>query len=245
MKIAIIVNDEKLSLYLKDAIRQIGDWGAEFYSNPQTFGKSDIDSFNVIIAGSSLPIIDGQALLKSIHEKTNADLYLLCGSADCISKADVSHDYIKGIIKNDIASIINKLHYLETKYRIKNMMLTEDRNMNDIVVRANGYSFEIKEDIALISIKRVLSHESKSGLLHKIDESHVVKAIIQYPDKNLLHTMHCGQIFDIYKRFFAHGGKIAFCNTKNRSVDVLRECKIDKIMPVFESQEEAVKFLHT
>ena len=223
----------------------ISDWDAEFCSDPQTFGRSDINGFNVIIADFGIPTIDGQTLLKSIHGKTDADLYLLCDSADCISKADVSHDYIKGIIKKDIVSIINKLHYLETKYRIKNMMLTENKNMNTIVTRANGYSFEIKGDVAFINIKRVLSDDSKIRLLQKINEACVDKAIVSYPDKKNLHTRHCGQIFDIYKYFFTNGGKVVFCNTKDRSVDVLRECKIDQIMPVFENQEEAVEFLHT
>lgn len=245
MKIAIIVSDDKLIYYLKKAIKQINDWDASFFFNSQMFGGSDISHFNVIIASFYLPTIDGQALLQSIHKKTSADLYLLCDSIGCISKADISHNYIKGVIKKDVVSIMSKLQYLETKYKIQEMISTEDKNMNDIVARANGYSFEIQKGIAFISVKRLLSEESKTGLLQKIDNAHVNKAIVSYPDRDLLHTMHCGQIFDIYKYLFINGGRMAFCNSENRSVDVLHECKIDKIMPIFENQEEAVQFLHT
>lgn len=245
MKIAIIINDDKLMRYLSNAINKIIDWDVSFFLDPQKFGQFDTSCFDVIIAEYSPPVINGQDLLQSIHEKTSADLYLLCDSIDSISKADISQNYIKGVIKKGVISVINKLYYLETKYKIKEMISTEDENMSNMVVRANGYSFSIDNDVAFIGIKRVLSEKSKSGLLKKIGETNIDKVVISYPDIDHLETMHCGQIFDIYKYFFTHGGKMAFCNHDNRSVDILRECKIDRIMPVFENQEEAVNFLHT
>jgi len=245
MKIAIIVNDDKTIYYLQDVINKTTDWDVSFFSDSQKFGMSDISYFDVIIVSYSLPLINGQDLLESIHEKTSADLYLLCDLNDCISKADLSRDYIKGVIKKDISSIINKLHYLETKYRIKKMITIEDENMSNMVVRANGYSFDIDNDVAFIGIKRVLSAKSKTGLLKKIGEANVDKVVISYPDIDRLKTIHCFQIFDIYKHFFTNGGKVVFCNPENISVDVLHECKIDKIMPIFDNQEEAVSFLHT
>jgi len=126
MKIAIIVNDDKAIYYLQDAINKTADWDVSFFSDSQGFGMFDVSYFNVIIASYDLPSINGQDLLQAIHEKTSADLYLLCDSVDCISKTDLSRNYIKGVIKKDVLSIINKLHYLETKYRIKEMISTEE-----------------------------------------------------------------------------------------------------------------------
>jgi len=248
MRVAIIEGDDEFRYYLKEALSKENnkEWQILFFNDTPDFGKVEIKIFNTIIVSHTLRTMEGVELLQSIHDKTDADLYLICDSVDCISKTNLSHDYIKGVIKKDPQMIINKLKYLETKCRLNRMIAVEDENMNRVVVSANGYSFEINNNIAFIEIKRILSEESKNGLVKKIDESNVDNAIVSYPDRDYIETMHCSQIFDIYKAIFNHGGKMVFCNTNNKSVDALHECKIDLIMPIFDDREKAIEFfLHT
>jgi len=247
MRIAIIGGNNKFIYYLKEELAKINNdgWNIFFFNNSHDFGKIKIKLFNAIIACSETKPIGGIELLKSIREKTNADLYLLCDSIDCLSKTDISYDLINGVLLNDIDRVIDKLKYLETKYRLQKMAAAEDENINRAVISANGYSFEINNDIAFIEIKRILSEESKSGLIKKCEESGINKAIVSYPDRDYIETSHCSQIFEIYKSVSSRGGKMAFYNKSNKHIDMFHECKMNNIIPIFENQEDAVEFLHT
>ncbi|RLG45546.1 MAG: hypothetical protein DRN81_01120 [Thermoproteota archaeon] len=247
MRVAIIGGDNKFLYYLKERLASDvdGNWDILFFKDSHDFGKIDIKIFNAIIAYSKTNPMSGFELLKSIREKTDADLYLMCDTVECLSQLKSSHNFISGIVLNDVERIIDKFRYLETKYRLQNMIAAEGESINRAVVSANGYSFEINNDIAFIEIKRVLYEENKSGIINKLQDACVNKAIVSYPDRDYIEISHCSQIFEIYKSLSKNGGKMAFCNTNHNKADIFNECKMDQIIPIFENKEEAVEFLHT
>lgn len=245
MKIAIIESDRFFKLKLKQLFKYT-DWNIKFYTNSTEFSKAKLFSLNVIIADQNLPGISGRELLHSIHDKTSADLYLMSASLKCFCEEDDQNDYIKGLLKKDPKVIIDKLQYIETKLRINQLIEKEDKNLNEIVINANGYSFEIKGNVAFIGFKRLLSPDSKKNLFNKIQNSKINKAIVSYPNKTQLGTKYYGQLLDLCKFFKYHEGKLAFWNINENEIirKNLRNCKLDKIISIFNNTEKAIEFLN-
>jgi len=246
MKVAILVSDASFINSLENVINEQG-WDIEFYTSSSEFSLADLTSMNVILADQEIDGMTGQDLLKSIYNKTRADLYLMNSDLEGFYEHDTKNDYIKGFIHKDIESIIAKLQYIEAKIKIINLTAISSHKLKVILAKANGYSFNINNDIAYIELRTFLSDESKVHLLDKIKNAGINKAIISYPGQKELSSIHYEQLLEICNFFHRNNKYIAFWNVENKAcIDAtLDGCKLNRIIPAFNNSKEAAGYLNS
>jgi len=246
MRVAIIESDASFINELENTITQQG-WDVEFYASSSDFSLADLISIDVILADQEVNGMTGQDLLKAIHGKTKADLYLMSSSLESFCERDAQNDYIKGLIRKDVDSIIAKLQYIESKVKIMSLTTSGAFNLNMMLAKANGYSFNIDNGIAYIELQTFLSDENKVHMLDRIKEAGINKAIISYPGQKDLSALHYEQLLEICNFFQRHDKHIAFWNVENNSciTEMLYGCKLNRIIPAFNDSERAIDYLNS
>jgi len=246
MRIAIIESDASFLNELENVITQQG-WDVEFYGSSSDFSLADLTSMNVILADLTINGMSGQELLKSIHNKTKADLYLMSEDLERFCEKDAQSDFIKGLIRKDVNSIIAKLQYIESKIKIMSLTTSGTFNLNAMLAKANGYEMCIDSGIAYIELQTFLSDDNKEHMLNRIHEAGINKAIISYPGQQSLSALHYEQLLEICGFFQRHDKHIAFWNVENNAciTEMLDGCKLNKIIPAFNDSEKAINYLNS
>lgn len=135
MKVAIIENDV---IYI-NSLKKISEdylWEMDFFNNSEEFGKVSLKQYSVIIANQDLSTTKGRDLLKSVSEKTNAQLFLmrLTSEGNGFSKEDVLNGSISGLIdKSDPKNIIEQLKYIDSKLKINKIIEIENNKYDEII----------------------------------------------------------------------------------------------------------------
>lgn len=245
MNVAIIESDAEFINELENKIGGQG-WDVAFYPDASSFSHAAIHTIQAIFANKQINGMTGYDLFKSIHNKTKADLYLMSESLEGFCEIDAQHDYIKGLIKRNADAILTKLQYIESKLRIVTLANTSEYSLNQLMMKANGYSFNVKDGVAYIGLRTFLSCESKRHLFKKVEELDLDKAIISYPGQNNLTSTHYKQLLDICGFFQSNGKKLVFWNIENNACidEIIHGCKLNRIMPTFNNTGEAIDYLN-
>ena len=241
MNIAIIENNIDYVELLKISING-HQWSTEFFLDSEDFGKTNIKKYDVIIADYVLPnSINGRDLLKSIQSKTPAELFLMSAYPENFIEADIHNDNINGFIdKVNIQNIIDTLKYCDAKIRINRLMQSESSKFDYIV--ANGFSIEVQNNSIIVKITHTLSEASKQKIMEKVDSNKIEKAIISYPNTDILNSIDLGVIVSLFNSFKKRKIKMVFWNIEKNS-DIkyqLGVCKLDMIFPIFDTLKECL-----
>lgn len=245
MRVAIIESDAGFINELENKISNQG-WDVAFYTDTLSFSHATLHALNVVFANKQVNGMTGYDLFKSIHNKTNADLYLMSESLESFCEQGAQHDYIKGFVKRSADSLLTKLQYIESKLRIVSLATTGEHSLNQLMIKANGYSFNVYNGVAYIGLRTFLSCESKRHLFEKVEELGLDKAIISYPGQDNLTPTHYKQLLDICGFFQNNGKKLVFWNIENNACidEIIRGCKLNRIMPIFNNTGEAISYLN-
>lgn len=241
MHIAIIEDDESYLDLLKKSINEF-NWEIDFFRNSKEFGKSDLKSYDVVVSDFELPTISGRDLINSIADKTSAQFFLMGNN---FSEEDVENENIVGLIEKDDPSIIvDQLKYTDAKLRINKCIEVENGKYKDLIEN-NGYRLEIKDGIIMIGISNVLSEKSKERIMREIEKTNLYKGVVFFPEKNSVPSEFLGELAYFYNYFKLRKGKIVFWNVTSSDLlaEQVRMCCLDKLFPIFNRLEDAIKFL--
>ena len=121
MKIAIVLDKDRLLKFRLSEIFEKLNWKADFYYGSSDFGLVDISNYDVIIADTSLKPVDGRQILHSIQNKTQAELFLI--GTEQFSEIDINNENIKGLLnKDNVEDIVDKLKYVLMKKRMESTL---------------------------------------------------------------------------------------------------------------------------
>lgn len=240
MQVAVIEDNVSFQNFLKNAL-ETNDWHTDFFSSPSEFGRVKLEKYDVILVDYHLPNINGRDLIKSISDKTKAEILLM---SETFEEEDKENQNIKGLFhkEQDIEHVIDQLKYIDAKIRINKCMEEEKEVLENLAF--NGYSIEKDNDIAIIGIKEPLSKESKDIILRKMKE--FKKIIFSFLEKKIVPSIMLGDLTFLYKEFIKRKCKITFFN-ESKSIDLktlLVNCSLDKLFPIFDSLEEAKSYLN-
>jgi len=140
MKIAVIEDSSTYKNVLKKIIKETTSWEVDFFSDASHFGReAKLSDYSIIIIDFHLPGINGRELLKSISNKTKAQLALMTSKTEWISEEDLNNGTISTIIeKMPPNKVIDSLKYLEAKAMINKYTETEEKNMEEMINLTNG-----------------------------------------------------------------------------------------------------------
>ena len=244
MRIAIIDNNKSFTKNLQQYFVK-EEWTTWFFNTSESLlSNMKKDTFDVIIADPLLPGMSGRELLFKLKED-KAELCLMTSNPQLFTESDVKSDHIKNLLKKEPLIIVNKLRYIESKIRIKNLLNKENENVKNMVIGLNGYTFEVQKSTVSIGLNRLLSYEGKIRLYNKIKEANINNAIVSYPNKDSITTRECKELLEISKFFVKTNRKMVFLNSKKYPIinSILKDCKLDKVIPLFEDSKKAIEFV--
>lgn len=140
MKVAIIVDSLNFQKILNVIIKETTQWDVDFFSDASHFGKdAKLKDYSIIITDFYLPGMNGRELIKSISNKTSAQLAIMSSESNWVSDADLEDKKISTIIDKTVPNnIVDALKYLGAKKEISDCMEIESKNQKEIISLANG-----------------------------------------------------------------------------------------------------------
>lgn len=108
-------------------------------------------------------------------------------------------------------------------------------------------SHRIEKNICIVDIIGNLSVESvsliKEYVKSIVDKKNIEKVLFNMKDITLLDSYGIGIIVGIFKTFQQNQVKFFLCNLSENNYEVFKMVYLDKILTVFESEEEAVSMI--
>jgi len=247
MKIAIIDDNNEHAKLIKSSIEHQQNWSVDFFNNAKQFGIAKLELYDVIIAKYGLPTTNGRDLIKSISNKTNAELFLMSSSHNFVDE-DIDNENIAGLIDmSDANNIVDQLKYIDVKIRINKSIKVEEEKFGkaSTSLSSSCYSLEHKDEIIIIGIKDVLSQDIKDKIIKEINSTKKYKGIIFFPNRVIVPSSFLAELTYFYKQFKIKKGLLAFWNiTKSPSMtELLRTCNLDKLFHIFDDLDEAINYL--
>lgn len=118
MKIAILVDDPVIRSQLLKKMTMAMDLVVDFFQDSRSFGSKKLHEYDIIFADLFLKPLDGRQVLKSIGNKTNADLYLMGNGT--FSENDINDVHIMGLInRNSVDDLMDKIDFVKIKKRLQ------------------------------------------------------------------------------------------------------------------------------
>lgn len=243
MRIAIIEDSLSYREILKGKVEKT-DWDVDFFVNASDFGRVSLSSYDVIVADYHLPSINGRDLIRSLSTKTSAQMFLMGDSTSNFEEEDVHNDRIKGLInKEDPENVIAELRYIDSKIKLKDLM-EKERNILGSIFPTNGFSMDTDNDTAIIEIHELLSQASKDKILRQFNENSIKNLILSFSIGGVVSSPYLGLIIFLFKEIKNRGGKMAFINTNNRElIEQIKMCNLSMLFPIFNSIEEARRYI--
>lgn len=236
MKIAII--EENLSR-LRDLNNIVSNkWKVDFFQTSQDFGRANLANYDVVVADCSLPTMQGRDLIKSILDKTHAQMLLMSDSSSVFSKEDIENESINGFIDSP-QTLMDQLSYLDSKIRISKLMEQESDRINGML--SNGFSLSIKDEVGVLDIKN-LPGEATLTRMEKEILAVKVKGIVVCFQSSIINSLHLGVLVLLYKKMKIYKIKMAFWNRSGDShvEQLMKDCNLDQLYGIFPSMDQAV-----
>lgn len=241
MKVAIIEEDPERLNTMGELTSEF-PWHIDFFNSPRDFGHADLGSYDVVVADCSLSTMDGRELIRSIERKSHAEMFLMSDSTGVFSEEDIENETIKGFIeKGSPESLIDHLKYIDSKIRISRLMQLEAEKLKGIL--ANGHTFEVKEDLGILEIREFPTARSMENMLEEIKDSGVKKLLVSFTGGQPVASAHLGVLVSLYKSVKAFGCKMAFWTSDEHVEQMMKDCNLDNLYPIFNSLEGALNNL--
>ena len=74
-----------------------------------------------------------------------------------------------------------------------------------------------------------------------VDKDYMVKMVINFSKIKFLSSAVLGKLISLNKKVAAQKGRLAFCNINPDIMQVFKITRLDKLIPVYEDEDEAVK----
>ena len=218
MNIAFIEDDQDYADVLKNLLQKHNQqsWKIHFFSNATEFLKQNISQYDVVISDHFLPDVTGKELIKRASNiASSTEFALMSGEISSITLDDdlIEDERIAAVIdKNDLEDITQWIDYFYAKRKIRRNMENE---MQKASLTLNGYSFVVKEQIAIIEFhEALLTEESRRQLiedLEKVDWN----CIFYFDEEVKAPSILLGQIIYFWNliKQLAKNGKTLFVTT--------------------------------
>lgn len=230
MRIAIIEDDESLVNGLSELLKK-EDWEVDFFKGSSDFGQTALHLYDVILSDLTLHPIDGRELLNTLAKKTPAELLLM--NDGTFKEEDLHNDAIKGLIdKTSLPNVIDKLHYIDVKLRIKKLALTEQEKIEDLYI-SGSYSIEkIDKSISLVVIKDI--NETALSKLREFFDITEDDIVLTFKNSAYLSSRQLGIIASFYNILKKRNRKLTYWNeTKSpKLLELFNMCQLSKIVPI-------------
>ena len=241
MRIAVVENSQNHDL-IHSVIKENKDWHVDYFSCSKELGKTSIHEYDVVLVDDKLPEMQGVRLIEALSEKSPIEFALMSDSGN-FSETDINNRHISALIeKQNIDKVIDWLKYIDIKIRINNNIKIEKEKLNNILSLTNGFILDVKDDIAFLGFSKPLSKKGRTEILEVLTKSK--GAIVYFSNNNKVSSMFLGEIVFLYKEMQKHGKQLVFLNNDKNIVKFIQACNLDKILEIFETEEEALNYLN-
>lgn len=80
-------------------------------------------------------------------------------------------------------------------------------------------------------------------LMELVDDQYIVKMVINFEHVKFLSSAVLGKLISLSKRIAEEKGRLAFCNIREEILQVFKITRLDKIIPIAESEGAAIKMV--
>ena len=74
-----------------------------------------------------------------------------------------------------------------------------------------------------------------------VDKDYMIKMVINFSKIKFLSSAVLGKLISLNKKVAAQKGRLAFCNINADIMQVFKITRLDKLIPIYEDEDEAVK----
>ena len=74
-----------------------------------------------------------------------------------------------------------------------------------------------------------------------VEKQYMVKMVINFSKIKFLSSAVLGKLIALNKKIAAQKGRLAFCDINNDIMEVFRITRLDKLIPIYEDEDKAVK----
>jgi len=78
-------------------------------------------------------------------------------------------------------------------------------------------------------------------LMDLVEKRYMVKLVLNFENVKFLSSAVLGKLISLNKRLTAEKGRLAFCHIREDIMQVFKITRLDKLIPILESEEEAVQ----
>lgn len=78
-------------------------------------------------------------------------------------------------------------------------------------------------------------------LMDLVEKQYVVKMVINFENVKFLSSAVLGKLISLSKRIAAEKGRLVFCHIREDILQVFKITRLDKLIPIVETEEEAVQ----
>ncbi len=108
-------------------------------------------------------------------------------------------------------------------------------------------SYRVQDNICIVKIQGELINEGgrelESYVFDLLTEYSVEALAINFQQTDNVDSSGLGALVNIYKKVQTNQMKLVFCQSTNYIFEILRSARLDKLIPVYATEEEALKFL--
>ncbi len=107
-----------------------------------------------------------------------------------------------------------------------------------------SFTYEAKGQILIIHLPKELDHHNCRNLKYETDlllsENYVSKVVFDFSKTEFMDSSGIGVLLNRYKQMHMNGGKVNLYGVNNQVNRILNVGGICKVMPLYETKEEAV-----
>jgi len=78
-------------------------------------------------------------------------------------------------------------------------------------------------------------------LMDLVEKRYMVKLVLNFENVKFLSSAVLGKLISLNKRLAAEKGRLAFCHIREDIMQVFKITRLDKLIPIVDSEEEAVQ----
>jgi hypothetical protein len=250
MKIAIIQRSFPAVEELQEKINEkqnLKNWKIDYYSNGKEFLDKSPYTYDAVLIDHALE--DGsENLLLNMLTEDKIDIAIMNGpSSDWFNMGLVQDDQVNALIdKTDTQNVLDWLNYVDVKHRLTKKLKQESGIYSEIVSNTNGCLFQIKDEVTVLGISRLLSKD-RIDVITKSIESTNNKAVLYFTDEiKTVSSSYFGLIVTFWERIVKERkGKMAFWmrDRDDTIVQLANLFCINELFPCFAKLDEAIRYV--
>lgn len=250
MKIAVISKSNPVSERVREVIndrKQHKEWDVFYFNSGKKLLLNDPYLYDVVLVDHALE--DGsEKLILNIMAGRDIDIAIMNGPAsDWFQLGLVQNEHVNALIdKTDPQNVIEWLNYVDVKHRLTKKLKKESGIYSEIVSNTNGCVFDIKDEVTILGISRLLTKD-RIDVITKSIESTNNKVVLYFTDEvRVVSSSYFGLLITFWERIVKERkGKMAFW-MRDKNDTVVKTANffcINELFPCFTEIEEAMGFV--